>query len=136
MVDCSPDEKSEGAVQATRGIYYKETSFLVQCGEVISEQDLDFLCQVECDKELWYFEESVPSEEEARENFLEKFAVHEDEEGASYDFFVRLASNQAASPIGIAQIWSYVDWRKSWEIGFAILPEYGGRGFGREAIQR
>lgn len=67
---------------------------------LIAEQDLDFLCRMECDKELWHFEESVPSEEEARENFLEKFAVNEDEEGASYDFVVRLTSDQAASLSG------------------------------------
>ncbi|MFD3273858.1 GNAT family N-acetyltransferase [Paenibacillus dendritiformis] len=102
---------------------------------LIAEQDLDFLCRMECDKDLWHFEESVPSVEEARENCLEKFAVNEDEEGASYDFVVRLASDQTATPIGIAQIWSYVDWRKSWEIGFAILPEYGGHGYGREAAE-
>lgn len=36
---------------------------------LIAEQDLDFLCRMECDKELWHFEESVPSEEEARRIF-------------------------------------------------------------------
>ncbi|BFH68926.1 ribosomal-protein-serine acetyltransferase [Paenibacillus dendritiformis] len=102
---------------------------------LITEEDMDFLCQMECDKDLWHFEESVPSLEEAKENFQEKITESEDEEGASYDFVVRLASEQAAAPIGMAQIWSYVDGRKSWEIGFAILPEYGGRGYGREAAE-
>lgn len=101
----------------------------------ITEQDVDFLCRIECDKDLWHFEESVPSVEEARENFLEKIAESEDDEGSSYDFVVRLVSDQAATPIGIAQIWSYVDFRKSWEIGFAVLPEYGGRRYGREAAE-
>ncbi|PYI50321.1 hypothetical protein DLM86_30085 [Paenibacillus flagellatus] len=34
--------------------------------------------------------------------------------------------------MGLAQIWRYVEHRRSWEIGFAVLPEYGGRGYGTE----
>lgn len=37
--------------------------------------------------------------------------------------------------IGLAQIWSYSEYRKSWEIGFAILPVYGGQGYGSEAAK-
>ncbi|MNW61954.1 putative ribosomal N-acetyltransferase YdaF [compost metagenome] len=39
------------------------------------------------------------------------------------------------TPIGIVQMWSYVDHRKSWELGFAVLSEYAGRGYGSEATR-
>ncbi|BFH64773.1 GNAT family N-acetyltransferase [Paenibacillus azoreducens] len=107
------------------------------CGEnvvltKILAEDLEFLIRIETDESLWSFEESVKSEEEAREEYLQKL---EEDEGESYDFIIRLAGDPEGTPIGIAQIWSYVDFRRSWEIGFAVLPEYGGRGYGSEAAK-
>lgn len=39
------------------------------------------------------------------------------------------------TPIGLAQIWSYNEYIKSLEIGFAILPDYGGQGYGSETAK-
>lgn len=94
---------------------------------------MDFICRIECDRDLWQFEESVPSDEQVRSNFLEK--IREGNETASYDFIVRLANDGNRTPIGLAQVWSYIDYRKSWEVGFAILPQHGGQGYGSEAAQ-
>ena len=92
----------------------------------ITNDDLDFICRIECDRDLWQFEESVPSDEQVRSNFLEK--IREGDETASYDFIVRLANDKNRTPIGLAQVWSYIDYRKSWELGFAILPNMADRG--------
>ena len=99
----------------------------------ISTRDLDFICMIESDGNLWCFEESVQSDKQAvREKYLKK--INEDTT-KSFDFIVRLATEDEKTPIGIAQIWSYIDYRKSWEIGFAVLPEYSGHGYGSEAAQ-
>ena len=100
----------------------------------ISINELDFICRIECDKNLWYFEEYVQSNENVvREQYLHK--IEEKERVRSYDFIVTLAEDSSKTPIGLAQIWSYSEFRKSWEIGFAILPEYSGEGNGREAAK-
>jgi len=98
---------------------------------LLTMNDLDFAIAIESDPDLWQFEESVRSKEEAREHFLEKLEAQEEQ--GCYDFIVTSASGPGKTPIGLAQIWSYVDERKSWEIGFAILPEYQGQGYGSEA---
>lgn len=99
----------------------------------VSINDLDFICRIECDKSLWKFEEFVHSNEDVvREEYIGK--IERRKEG-NYDFIVNLEVDGRKTPIGLAQIWSYNDYRKSWEIGFAILPEYRGRGFGREAAK-
>lgn len=38
-------------------------------------------------------------------------------------------------PVGLAQIWSYVERRKRWELGFAILSDHQGHGCGYDAIK-
>ncbi|MCM3341780.1 GNAT family N-acetyltransferase [Paenibacillus sp. MER TA 81-3] len=98
----------------------------------ISVNDLDFICRLECDKNLWCFEEDVPSDEQVvREKYLHK--INESDQTSSYDFIVSIATDKRKTPIGLAQVWSYIEYRKSWEIGYAILPEYGGKGYGSEA---
>ncbi|MFD0590170.1 GNAT family N-acetyltransferase [Paenibacillus sp. GCM10027627] len=98
----------------------------------VSAADLDFICRVECDPSLWYFEEHVQwDENEVKLNFLEK--MEQRDPISAYDFVVFLEEKERSTPIGLAQIWSYNDYRRSWEIGFAILPEFSGRGYGSEA---
>ncbi len=100
----------------------------------ISIDELDFICRIECDANLWYFEEYVQSNENVvREQYLHK--IEGKERVRSYDFIVTLAEDSSKTPIGLAQIWSYSEFRKSWEIGFAILPEYSGEGYGSEAAK-
>ncbi|GIP24665.1 GNAT family N-acetyltransferase [Paenibacillus sp. J22TS3] len=95
----------------------------------VSDAHLDFVCQLECDANLWSFEESIKTDiDEVREEYLERMG-----EDCSYDFVITLASDSTRTPIGIAQLWSYVEHRNSWELGFAVLPGYSGRGYGKEA---
>ncbi|WP_254778335.1 GNAT family N-acetyltransferase [Aneurinibacillus thermoaerophilus] len=61
--------------------------------------------------------------------------IEENEETNHYNFVVTLAADRSKTPIGLAQIWSYVNYRKSREIGFSILPEYWSRGYGSEAAK-
>ncbi|UVI29478.1 GNAT family N-acetyltransferase [Paenibacillus spongiae] len=101
----------------------------------ITEADVEFICKVECDADLWFFEEEVETDKHAvREKYLHR--IKEDAEQSHYDFIVTLKTDQSITPIGLAQVWSYIEFRKSWEIGFAILPEYSGHGYGREAARR
>lgn len=97
----------------------------------ITIDDLDFICDIECDSELWQYEEAVQRDREAvRQAYLDK--INSDDE-QHYDFIVYLEAEGIRKPIGLAQIWSYNEYRKSWEIGFAILRNQSGLGYGTEA---
>ncbi|WP_340016289.1 GNAT family N-acetyltransferase [Paenibacillus sp. FSL K6-1318] len=101
----------------------------------VTEQDLDFICQLECDTTIWSFEENVETDEEkVREKYRSHFAVA-DEKPYAYDFVLRRLNDPEGTPLGIVQMWSYVDYRKSWELGFAVLSEYAGRGYGSEGTR-
>ncbi|REK74641.1 GNAT family N-acetyltransferase [Paenibacillus paeoniae] len=97
----------------------------------VTVDDLDFLCDIECNSELWEYEETVESDREVvSQTFLDKINSEDEHQ---YDFIVCLEAEGIRTPIGLAQIWSYNEYRKSWEIGFAILPLYSGHGYGSEA---
>lgn len=100
----------------------------------ITIHDLDFICGMECDRDLWHFEESVESDQQVvRSKYMAR--INEGGEATAYDFIVRLADDEMRQPIGLAQVWSYIGFRKSWELGFAILPEQSGQGYGSEAAK-
>ncbi|MGE8205709.1 GNAT family N-acetyltransferase [Heyndrickxia sp. NPDC080065] len=100
----------------------------------ISIHDMDFICKIECDEKLWYFEESVQTDVNVvRNKYISK--IEESGKPRSYDFVVSIEADRSILPIGLAQIWSYSDYRKSWEIGFVILPEYRGEGHGSDAAK-
>ncbi|MBH5318886.1 GNAT family N-acetyltransferase [Paenibacillus sp. GSMTC-2017] len=100
----------------------------------ITHNDLDFVCNVECDQNLWYYEDFVHSDlDVVRENYIEK--IEEEGERSSYDFIVSIKGDDHKTPIGLAQIWQYVDNRKSWELGFAILPGFERQGYGQESVK-
>ncbi|MDA1475779.1 GNAT family N-acetyltransferase [Bacillus changyiensis] len=50
------------------------------------------------------------------------------EKPTSYDFVVTLAGLVSTNMVNH-------QFRRTWEIGFAILPEYSGKGYGCEAAQ-
>ena len=100
----------------------------------VSTDDLDLICKIECDKDLWYFEENVQSDEVVvRKKYIDK--IGNKEKVRSYDFLIYMLVEGDKTPIGLVQIWSYIEYRKSWEIGFAILPEYRGQEYGSEAAK-
>lgn len=99
----------------------------------VTEQDLDFICKLECEASIWSFEEDVETDAgKVREKYRSHFATT-DEKPYAYDFIIRRLHDSDDTPIGLIQMWSYVDYRKSWELGFAVLPEYAGNGYGSEA---
>ena len=53
---------------------------------------------------------------------------------SQYDFVITKEVDGKANPIGLAQIWSYSEYRKSWELGFALIPEFQGQCYGYEAM--
>ncbi|WKL00607.1 hypothetical protein Q0F98_26770 [Paenibacillus amylolyticus] len=51
-------------------------------------------------------------EEKVREKYRSHFAVADDKPYA-YDFVIRRLNDPEDTPIGIVQMWSYVDYRKA-----------------------
>jgi len=97
----------------------------------ITQDDLDFISELECNPNIWLFEEYIESDRNAvKKKYLEKL-----ESKNSFDFVISKTGPGEYTPVGIAQIWSYVRHRRSWEIGFAILPEHQGNGHGQEAVE-
>lgn len=94
----------------------------------VTKEDLDFICTIESDVALWHYEESVETD---KERIRKKFTDNIERKDA-FDFIVRRVSDGVR--VGIVYIWGYVDWRKSWEIGFVILPEFQGRGYCFESV--
>lgn len=100
----------------------------------LTVQDLEFMSRIECDSDLWYFEESVASDPlEVRDKYRGRLQA--DGDPGSYDFVVRRSGDPERTPVGIVQLWEYVPHRGSYELGYAVLPEYAGLGYGTEATR-
>jgi RimJ/RimL family protein N-acetyltransferase len=100
----------------------------------ISVADLDLICKIECDKELWYFKEKVESDIDLiRNRYMER--ITDTKTGRHNDFVISLTVEGTKIPIGLAHIWSRNKHRKSWELGYVILPEYRGQGYGTETAR-
>ncbi|WP_268625381.1 GNAT family N-acetyltransferase [Paenibacillus alvei] len=98
----------------------------------VTAEDLDFICDLETNENIWLFEENVePNKEIVRQNYLERI-----DSTYHYDFKISQKVDGEVTPIGLAHVRSYVDYRRSWEVGYAIIPEYQGLGYGYEAIKR
>lgn len=96
----------------------------------VTSNDLEFISELECNNEIWFFEEYIESDKGVvKEKYLEKINSKH-----SYDFIIEKIQDGVVIPVGIVQIWNYVEHRKSWELGFAVLPEHQGNGFGYEAV--
>jgi [ribosomal protein S5]-alanine N-acetyltransferase len=97
----------------------------------ITSDDLEFICDLECNNDIWFFEEYVESDKRVvREKYLEKI-----DSKYSYDFIIEKIIDGKVIPVGLAQIWSYIEHRRSWELGFAVLPDYQGHGHGYDATK-
>ncbi|OBR66522.1 GCN5 family acetyltransferase [Paenibacillus oryzae] len=102
----------------------------------IDENNLSFVSELECNSMVWQYEESVEKDKEAaRSKYREQMNSQ-----YHYDFVITKESNDSEStdlesPIGIVQAWSYVEHRHSWELGFGMLADYQGKGYGYEAVQ-
>lgn len=95
------------------------------------EGDIDFLCKIESDKDLWRYEESVKSnDDKLREQFRKQ--INGD---TCHNFIVTIKEDNQKPPIGCVSVWQYTDWRKSWEVGYSILPQYQNKGYGVESLK-
>ncbi|SYX83847.1 GNAT family N-acetyltransferase [Paenibacillus alvei] len=98
----------------------------------VTADDLDFICQLETNTDIWLFEEQVESDrEQVRNKYLEQM-----NSTSQYDFVITNKVDGKANPVGLAQIWSCSEYRKSWELGFAIIPEFQGQGYGYDAVKQ
>lgn len=97
----------------------------------VAPVDLDFICDLECDTAIWSFEEHVESDRDA----VKRKYAEQAESAHHHNFIIRLKKGPTSQPIGLMQMWSYVEHRQSWELGYALLPEYRGNGYGSEAAK-
>lgn len=96
----------------------------------VTEKDLDFICELECNKDVWLFEEFVENDNNiVKSKYLEQMKSNE-----HVDLVITIVTDNEIMRIGLVQLWSYVAHRKSWELGFGILPKYQGSGYGYEAV--
>lgn len=97
----------------------------------VTDNDLGFISELECNHMVWKYEEFVENDKEAAKNkYLSQIGSKH-----HYDFIVKIESDEGDIPIGIVQVWSYVEHRNSWELGFGMLPEYQSNGYGYEAVK-
>jgi len=95
-------------------------------------EDLDFICEFETDKSLWVYEDYVKeNNEETRELYINRMK----EDVKVYDFIITAKDDEKHTPLGMAYIWSYNDYRKSWELGYAVLPEYQKQGYALDSAR-
>ncbi|WP_020616449.1 GNAT family N-acetyltransferase [Paenibacillus daejeonensis] len=98
----------------------------------VTAADLDFIAAVECNAEIWCYEESVETDaNQVKAKYLEQISSEH-----NFDFIITRTTYEGAEPIGLASIWSYVEHRKSWEIGFGLLPYHQGFGYGYSATKQ
>jgi len=89
----------------------------------VTKEHMDFICDEESNSELWCYEEYVETNKELiRERFTKRI-----EESDVFDFIIKGSSD--GTQMGAAYIWQCSSTRKSWEIGYVILPEFQGNGY-------
>ncbi len=89
----------------------------------VTKEHMDFICDEESNSELWCYEEYVETNKEhIRERFTKRI-----EESDVFDFIIKRSSDSVQ--MGVAYIWQCSSTRKSWEIGYVILPEFQGNGY-------
>ncbi|MEG0308504.1 MAG: GNAT family protein [Clostridium sp.] len=95
----------------------------------VTKEHMDFICDEESNSELWGYEEYVETNKELiREKFTKRI-----EQTDVFDFIVKRSSDGVQ--MGLAYIWQCISTRKSWEIGYVILPEFQGNGYCLESAQ-
>lgn len=95
----------------------------------LSEKAINFVCDVESDKSLWLYEENVEDDKSK----LKAMYTERIDDLDYYDFIICLTED--GTPIGVANIWCYVERRRSWEIGYGILKAYQNKGYGKESVR-
>lgn len=95
----------------------------------VTKEHMDFICEEESDSQLWFYEESIESDKECiRKKFIQRI-----EENSVFDFIIQRKVDN--SYIGMVYIWQCSLTRKSWEIGYVILPEFQGKGYCVDSVK-
>jgi RimJ/RimL family protein N-acetyltransferase len=89
---------------------------------------MDFLYHEESNPELWRYEEHVETD---RQRIIDKFTQRIDDDRV-FDFIVKRICDGEA--IGVVYIWKCNESRRSWEIGYIILPQFQGNGYCLESV--
>ncbi|MBS4538983.1 GNAT family N-acetyltransferase [Clostridium sp. D2Q-11] len=88
------------------------------------------MCNFETDKNIWLYEDYVKEDKAAtRKLFLDRMK----EDVKVHDFIISRKKDERKISVGMAYIWSYNDYRKSWEIGYALLLDHQKFGYGIES---
>ena len=94
-----------------------------------TENDVDFIVDIDSNADLWLIEDEIETDKEkVRATTIERLG------GDWYKYFIVRLNDAQQTPIGVVYIWHYVTARKSWEIGYCILPEYRRKGYCSEAV--
>jgi RimJ/RimL family protein N-acetyltransferase len=97
---------------------------------LIKEEDIDFIVDIKTNAFLWSYETDISTDKEAiRKTVLKRM------EGNWYKQYLIQLNNDQKTSIGELHIHWYVEERKSWEMGYCILPEYRGYGYCTEATK-
>jgi RimJ/RimL family protein N-acetyltransferase len=95
----------------------------------ITEADLGFICDIESDKSIWQFDNITTDREVVKKNFIDRM------KNAKFHDFIIQINDERQTPIGEVNIWSYIEERQSWEIGYAVLSDHQGKGYCTEALK-
>lgn len=93
-------------------------------------EDVDFLVENKISTSLWPYEDLLPTDKAA----VAKEITERINSDWYKQYIIRL-DDSAQTPIGELHIHWYVKERESWEMGFALFPEYRGQGFCTEAAR-
>jgi len=91
--------------------------------------DVDFIVDIDSNSDIWLVEDEIETDKsKVREATISR--IGED----WYKYFVVRLNDDRHTPVGVVYIWHYVTHRKSWEIGYCILPKYRRKGYCFEAV--
>lgn len=97
---------------------------------LLTMQDVDFVAEIKSDPVLWPYEYDISTDKEGiRKTIIERMNSN------WYKQYVIKSNNDVKTLVGIIFIHHYVEERRSWEIGFCILPEYQKLGYCFEAAK-
>lgn len=99
---------------------------------LVKQDDIDFLVKLHMDRNLWSYEpiEEIPTDlrkvyKRTKDNLNNNWRK---------EYIIKL-NNEDNTIIGSLSLECYTKHRKSWEIGYCILPEYQRKGYCFEAIR-
>lgn len=95
----------------------------------VDESSLDFICDEETDENLWKYEESVEKDrDKVREIFFKRIDAK-----WRYDYVI--LDKNSGKPVGACYVWVQDESRRSWEVGYVILPEYQRKGYCLDSVK-